>query len=446
MILRFWRSLFLRPLAYWIAVASIVLFLIGFSVDMFFELGRVVLLGLVVFILIDILQLYRVKNPAGAVRELPDKLSNGDENEIRIEVKSFMPIPITIGVVDEIPMQFSKRDFYLENIYAPGEGKSFRYFVRPAVRGVYKFGAVNLYLRSKLGLVERKIILEENEGQTAVYPSFQKLKEMEFLAVSKNLEMLGVKKVRKLGHTMEFEQIRNYIPGDDYRTINWKATARKNALMVNQYIDERRQSVYSAIDMGRVMKMPFAEMTLLDYSINATLALSAIAIKKYDKPGLITFNKKVETFLKPDEKPGQMRKINEALYGQETGFYESNIPALYTHIRRNISNRSLIILYTNFESLSGMRRQLDYLRFMSTRHLLVVVFFENTELDKLIYSKTENLQEIYNKTIAEKLAYEKRLIINELRKYGILSVYTRPEGLTVDVINKYIEIKSRRLL
>jgi uncharacterized protein (DUF58 family) len=446
MILRFWRSLFLTPLAYWIAIACIALFLIGFSVDVFFELGRVALLGLVVFIIIDILQLYRIKNPAEAVRQLPGKLSNGDENEITIEVTSRMPIPVTIGVVDEIPMQFDKRDFYLENKYAPGESKSFRYFIRPVVRGVYKFGAVNLYLRSKLGLVERKLSLKKTKAGPRFIRHFQKLKEMEFLAVSKNLEMLGVKKVRKLGHTMEFEQIRNYIPGDDYRTINWKATARKNALMVNQYIDERRQSVYSAIDMGRVMKMPFAEMTLLDYSINATLALSAIAIKKYDKPGLITFNKKVETFLKSDEKPGQMRKINEALYGQETGFYESNIPALYTHIRRNISNRSLILLFTNFESLSGMRRQLDYLRFMSTRHLLVVVFFENTELDKFIYSKTGNLQEIYDKTIAEKLAYEKRLIINELRKYGILSVYTRPEDLTVDVINKYIEIKSRRLL
>ena len=124
----------------------------------------------------------------------------------------------------------------------------------------------------------------------------------------------GVKKIRKIGQSMEFEQIKEYVKGDDYRSINWKATARKEGLMVNNYTDERSQQIYCLINKGRVMKMPFDGMTLLDYAINASLVLSNVALTRQDKAGIITFEKSLDTFLQADKKPTQMNLLLESLY------------------------------------------------------------------------------------------------------------------------------------
>lgn len=278
------------------------------------------------------------------------------------------------------------------------------------------------------------------------YPSYIQLRKYDLMAFSNNLFQYGVKKIRRIGHTMEFEQIKEYVQGDDIRTLNWKATAKKNSLMVNQFQDEKSQSVYMAIDKGRLMKMPFNKLSLLDYAINATLVLSNIILKKQDKAGMFAFSKKVENRVVAEKRSSQMQNILESLYNIKTDFFESDFSRLYVDIKKNINQRSLIILYTNFETLDSLHRQLPYLKGIAKNHLLVVVFFNNTELNDLINKKAENIQEVYDKVIAEKFAFEKRLIVNELKKYGIYSVLTQPENLTLDTINKYLEIKARGIL
>jgi uncharacterized protein (DUF58 family) len=266
------------------------------------------------------------------------------------------------------------------------------------------------------------------------------------MAFSNQLFQFGMKKIRKIGHTIEFEQIKEYVQGDDIRTLNWKATAKKNSLMVNQFQDEKSQSVYMAIDKGRVMKMPFNGLSLLDYAINATLVLSNVILKKQDKAGMFAFSKKVENRVVAERRSSQMQKILESLYNIKTDFFESDYSRLYVDIKKNINHRSLILLYTNFETIEGLQRQLPYLKAISKNHLLVVVFFKNTELDILINKKATNIQEVYDKIIAEKFAFEKKLIVQELQKYGIYSILTSPENLTLDTINKYLEIKARGIL
>jgi uncharacterized protein (DUF58 family) len=245
---------------------------------------------------------------------------------------------------------------------------------------------------------------------------------------------------------MEFEQIKNYVHGDDIRTINWKATAKKAELMVNQYQDEKSQPIYSLIDIGRVMKMPFEGLKLLDYAINATLAFSNIALLKNDKAGMLTFSKKVENIVPASSKKTNLSLINEVLYKIDTDYLESDFGYLYGMVKRKINQRSLLVLYTNFEHISGLKRQLPYLKAMAKSHLLLVVFFENTELEELIQENVEDLQSIYEKTIAMKFAYEKRLVVKELEKHGIYSILTKPQNLSVNVINKYLEFKSKGLV
>jgi uncharacterized protein (DUF58 family) len=276
-----------------------------------------------------------------------------------------------------------------------------------------------------------------------VYPAFLQMRRYELMAISNRLTEAGIKKIRRIGHNLEFELVREYVAGDDVRTINWKATARKVQLMVNQYQDERSQNVYSLIDKSRVMEMPFQGMTLLDYAINASLVMSNIALRKSDKAGLLTFQDKVNTFLPASRSNRQLATILEVLYNQKTSFREADFSAVYSQVRSKINQRSLLLLFTNFESIYGMERQLPFLRSLARYHLLVVIFFENTELNTLISQPARSTREIYHKSIAEKFALDKKLIVKTLTQNGIHTILTSPEKLTVNTLNKYLELKAR---
>jgi len=194
------------------------------------------------------------------------------------------------------------------------------------------------------------------------------------------------------------------------------------------------------------MKMPFEEMTLLDYAINASLVLSNVALVKQDKAGIITFEKNIDTFLPADKKPTQMNLVLETLYKQKTEYLEPDFEKLFSVIRNRITNRSLLILFTNFESLESLQREMGALKKIAHYHLLLIVFFENTELKYLIENKASTVEEIYIKTIAEKFAFEKRLMVKELHKNGIPSILTTPANLTVNTVNKYLELKTRMFI
>jgi uncharacterized protein (DUF58 family) len=216
--------------------------------------------------------------------------------------------------------------------------------------------------------------------------------------------------------------------------------------MVNQFQDERSQPVYSVIDKGRVMQMPFDELSLLDYAINASLVISSVALRKQDRAGIFTFSKKVENRVAASRRAMQMNMILEGLYNVKTDFKESDYSRLYADIKRNITQRSLILLYTNFETMDGLHRQLPYLKGIAKNHLLVVIFFKNAALNEFVTKDAEDVKSVYNKVIAEKFLHEKKLIVNELRKYGIQSILTEPKNLTINTINKYLEVKARGLI
>lgn len=422
-----------------------ILFVISFVFPVWFNTVRLLLLILVALAVLDTLFLYTAKKGIYGERIVPEKLSNGDENPIQLNIQNFYTVPVFVRVIDEAPEQFQLRNFKIDRKLAPSSSITLEYQLRPTERGEYHFGKLNIYATSVFGLVARRFSF--NDGvMVPNYPSFIQLRKYNLLAISNNLSQYGIKKVRKLGHTMEFEQIKDYVLGDDLRTINWKATAKKNQLMVNQFQDEKSQPIYSVIDKGRVMKMPFNGLSLLDYAVNAALVISNVALKKQDKAGIFSFSKKVENRVVAERRTSQMNLILEALYNVNTNFFESDFGRLYADIKRNITHRSLILLYTNFETLDGLHRQLPYLKGIAKNHLLVVIFFKNTELNSLIHNKAETVQQAYDKVIAEKFAFEKRLIVNELKKYGIYSILTTPENLTIDTINKYLEIKARGLL
>lgn len=441
----FFKSLYLQNRFFYVCLAIIVCFIVSFIFPRFFYVSKLLLLIFLTFTFLDIVILYLTRTGVIGKRQTPEKFSNGDENQVFLRLENYYTFAIYTKIIDEIPEQFQVRDFSIEKKIKASSVSELKYTLRPTERGEYKFGKLNIYVMSILGLVSRRFFFD-NEVMVPTYPAFLQLKKYELLAISNNLTMYGIKKIRRIGHTMEFEQIKEYVTGDDLRTINWKATAKRNQFMVNQYQDEKSQPVYSVIDKGRVMKMPFNELSLLDYAINATLVMSNVILKKQDKAGMFTFSKKVENMVVAEKRSAQMSMILESLYNVETDFFESDFGRLYADIKRNIKHRSLILLYTNFETLDALNRQLPYLKGIAKNHLLVVVFFKNTELDELINEEATTIQEAYDKVIAEKFSFEKRLIVNELKKYGIYSILTTPENLTIDTINKYLEMKARGMV
>jgi uncharacterized protein (DUF58 family) len=444
-VLKFIKSLYLERAFFFAYAVIIILFITSFLIPAIFEISKILMLILLAFTFLDILILYSAKKGISAKRICPDKLSNGDENAIIIELKNHYTLAIKTTIIDEIPIQFQKRDFKIVRKLKPTSQDAFQYSLRPTARGEFWFGKLIVYVQSPIRLISRRFNLSEKQ-MVPCYPSYIQLKKFDLIAAAYRLNEMGVKKVRRIGHTMEFEQIKEYVLGDDIRTINWKATAKRNQLMVNQFQDERSQPVYSVIDKGRVMQMPFDELSLLDYAINASLVISSVALRKQDRAGIFTFSKKVENRVAASRRGMQMNMILEGLYNVKTDFKESDYSRLYADIKRNITQRSLILLYTNFETMDGLHRQLPYLKGIAKNHLLVVIFFKNATLNEFVTKDAEDIKSIYNKVIAEKFLHEKKLIVNELRKYGIQSILTEPKNLTIDTINKYLEVKARGLI
>jgi len=442
---KYFGDLFLTARFYGGLLLCICLFITSFYIQWFEVIASVVFFVFIILSFSDYSFLFFTKRFPFATRSTAGRLSNGDENKIELTIKNEFSFPVHINVIDELPEQFQERKWERQLDLKEKQQKKIQYYLRPHQRGEYHFGNIHLFVTSPLGFVSHRFTSQAAETIN-VYPSFMQLYKYELLSNAIIQNEGGSRRMRKIGQSMEFEQIKEYVTGDDIRTLNWKASARKGGLMVNNFMDERSQQVYCVIDKGRLMKMPFEGLTLLDYAINSCLVLSNICLKKQDRVGVITFSNTIGNILAADRKPVQKESILQLLYNQTTGFLESDFEMLYMQIRNRIKNRSLLILFTNFESLSGLNRQIEYLRSLASHHLLLVVFFENTELNKLTGSHAANVEDVYIKTIAEKFAFEKRLIAKELMKFGILSLLTSPQKLTVNTINKYLELKTRQAI
>jgi len=441
---QWYNSLFLGKRFYRLLTVVILLYLLSYEFSILFQVATLVLILLLLTALLDYLVLFSRRRPVSASRILPDRMSNGEENTIHWKIKNDYPFPAKLQLIDEFPENWQLRNVTIKAKLAPGQETLLSHFLKPKERGEFEFGDLHLFIKTPLQLIIRRKTFAIRE-KVRVYPAFLLLRQFEFMAHITDPGNAGYKQVRKTGHSLEFEQIREYVNGDDIRSINWKATGRTGGqLMINNYTDEKSQQIYCILDKGRSMKMAFEELSLLDHAVNATLALSSVAITRQDRAGFISFGDRDGDFLPASHRATQMAGIVNALYKVNTKFLESDFAFLHRLIKTRITQRSLLILFTNFESLTALNRQLPYLRNISQKHLLLVVFFENTSLLHLASGEVTNIEGLYEKVIAEKFILEKKLIVRELQRYGIASLLTPPGKLSVDVINKYLQIKARR--
>ncbi len=439
------KSLYISTLFYQLLGAVILLFVLSFGFPFLFVPAQTALALLLVVTVADGALLFRKSVAFSGERHTPKMLSLGNLQHIKLTIENRSPFTFALKVIDELPFQLQIRHQEFSFALQGQSVKEITYPIRPVKRGSYLFGNARLFLATSLGLLQRRYTLPLQKA-VPVFPSIMDMKQFELMTVAKISFQEGIKKIRRIGQSHEFEQIKNYTAGDDFQRINWKASSRGLGLMVNHYEDEKSQQVFAIIDKSRTMKMPFDGMTLLDYAINSALVIANTSLRKKDKAGLITFAEQVNTIIKPSRLSGQLRAILQALYSEQEGQADANFERMYQVVRKTINGRSLLFLYTNFESLYAMQRVLPIIRQLNKQHLLVVIIFENTELLQYASSPAENLEEIYFKTIAQKLNYDKKEIAKELTQYGIQTIFTKPQHLSLNVINKYLELKSRGLI
>lgn len=445
MLKRFFYPFFLTKRTYYILAGLALMMVLSLLSPYFLLLGKT-LLGLLLLVIgVDYFLLFSPKKPLSAVRNYGDRFSNGDLNTGYLILQSQYSFPVHGKLLDELCLQLQHQRAWQDVSISAKQSISIQQVFRPTERGLYQFNRLVLMARSPLGLVVRAHFLEA-PAQIKVYPSYVEVRKYSLLALSNARAEAGSRAIRRIGNSMEFEQIKEYVPGDDVRRVNWKATARRGQIMVNHYTDERAQQIYCVVDKSRVMAMQFNGLTLLDYAINASLMLLRVALLKQDKAGLITFSNRPDHFTNAERQTSQMATIMEALYRQETQFQEADMDSLYALIQRRVPQRSLLILFTNFESKAGLERQLPYLKALSAKHLLLVVFFNNEEILDFAQGAATDLEQVYKQTIAKQYILEKKLMVRELQQHGIASLLTSPAGITPQVVNRYLEMKARMLI
>lgn len=439
------RKIFITPRFFKLIGICIILLALTFFMPQAYFFMVVIVSILFLLLLIDFIFLHMARNAINGSRVIGEKISLGDFQDIHYSMQNRSAIDLNAELIDELPQQLQFRDAFPSMTFNKGNTVESSFNFRPTQRGEYLFGNLYVLISSRfLGLLQYKIRLC-GEQLTKVYPSVIQMKKFAIQILSQTASNYGIRRVRMLGENDEFEHLRNYMQGDNIKSINWKATSRKAELVVNQFEDSKSQSVYCLVDKGRSMEMPFDGLSLLDYSINAALVISNIVLQKYDKAGLITFSNRIGSLIHADNKQSQLAAINEALYSQKTAFKESNFNLLYFTVRKRISRRSIIFLFTNFEHLHEVETNSAYIRALAQKHILITISFINTELENVIHSKCKTKSEIYHQTLAKSVYYQKYRIMNMIASYGSQVIITTPDKLNIDVINKYLEIKSKRM-
>ncbi len=433
-------------------------FIILFSIAAISALG--ILVDVLYGVAIAALCLFAIVSIADAVmlmtlrlegeRSIASKLDLGEENIISFNVKIKRGRLRGAYVIDEIPTEFLT-DTDRHDMEKDRDGDyGCHYAITPSCRGNFELGRT-LVFASFLGLLERRIVLVNSGKKVDVYPAFSRLREKDEQVRSKQILSTGSHKRQLPANQTEFRDIREYVVGDDIRTINWKATARTGNTMVNEYEDERSQHIVNVIDCGSAMQRTFHALSLQDHAINASLLVSYSALEKEsDCVGVCSYGPKGISFLPPRAGKVQFKSIMQQLYALGTEYGESDIEQLCLMLDRNVKRRSLVFLYTEIPTMSALERQLQFFKRISTRNCLVVVNCLDKELESVserhFEGKTQRKyhSQCVERTLAKDMVNQKQLIADTLQQNGIYCLSIYPEALSFGVLKKYLELKEKR--
>ncbi len=382
-------------------------------------------------------------------RENDAKLSLGADNVIRIMVRrvegsvsgvSARPVPFVAR--DEPPAEYIINQMFLPDSVHPGEEVESSYTARPTRRGDYNFGGCYLRYTGVLGLIVRQHRYPL-DAPVKVYPNLLDVRKYELLARKDQLFEIGLKNARRLGEGTEFERLRDYERDDDYRRINWPATARLHRPITTDYQPERSQSVIVMLDAGRLMTAPLGPLSKLDYAINTTLLLAYVAIVRGDRVGLLTFTDTVTGYWEPDKGRRQFLVMLEALYKVQPQQVEPDYVGAGAFLSVRRSKRSLVVLFTDIIDKAQSDALVRGFGRLAPRHLPLAVTMADSEVLTMARRQPADAQQMYEQTVAQGLLDERASALEALQRCGALTIDVPADKLTPAVVNKYLELKAR---
>jgi len=408
-------------------------------------------LGWLVLVVALLLADWRLTPAADAwqlTRRHDERLSLAAQNRIDIDVHLRRgPRPVRVWLRDEPPPSFGLADNerILSGIVTPGATATFAYHLRPPRRGDYAFGDLHLRWQSPLGLLRRQARIPAGEP-VKVYPNLVDVRKYDLLLHKNRLWELGLRSARIFGSGTEFERLRDYLPDDEYRRINWKATARRGKPISVEYETERSQNIIALLDIGRMMRSPVGDVAKLDYAINAVLLLGYVAAQKGDKVGVMTFADQVEGWLAPRGGKGQFHRMLEVLYAVDSQAVEPNYNTAFGYFAARQNKRSLVLVFTDLTGSVSTDALLAQMARLRQRHLAVLVTLRDPTVQRLAHQGIHDSASLYQRTVAERLLDERRLVLDRLQRRGVHTLDVAADELSVAVINRYLELKAKTMI
>jgi Uncharacterized conserved protein (some members contain a von Willebrand factor type A (vWA) domain) len=372
-----------------------------------------------------------------------ESLSLYEKESIEFMVYNKNDFIIYIEIKDEVPdFHFKTENTLIKGFVKPHEKKHFEYQVTPTKRGAFTFGNIHIRYRGKLKLCMR-IFKVKLDREYKVYPNLKNLRKYRLGICNNRMYKQGQRNLKMLGRGSSFESLKEYTHGDEYRRINWKATARANKPVVNQYEPEKNQHVHILLDTGRPMSFTVRGYRKLDLAVNTALVLSDIVNRNGDLSGLMHFNTGVGSMILPGKGTGHRQQMLNALYHLDHTNLTSNFSEAFYYFKKKERHRSIIFIFTDFETTEEAEELLRVIPVISRNNIVIIPLIRNESYRELISARAENMEELIEKGVALELLDERSKIIQLLNRRGIYCFECTAEKLEFSAVNKYIQIKNQ---
>lgn len=378
-------------------------------------------------------------------RHHDERLSLATDNIIHLQLQLRRgTTPLAVWVRDEPPLPFQvvATQRILQAEVTPRTLQPLTYTVYPPRRGDYRFGDIHLRWESVLGLLRKQATFPAAEP-VKVYPNLVDVKKYDLLLRQNRLWELGLRNARIFGSGTEFERLRDYLPDDEYRRINWKATARRGKPISVEYETERSQHLMVLLDVGRMMRSPVGDVAKLDYAINAVLLLAYVAAQKGDKIGLLAFADQVQLWVEPRSGKQQFHRLLEQLYRLESTPIEPDYAGAFSYFAVKQHKRSLVLAFTDLTGSITTDRLIAQMGRIRRQHLPLLVTMRDPIVQRLADQSIADSASLYQRTVAEQLLDERQLTIDRLTQQGILTLDVPADQLSIAVVNQYLELKAQ---
>ena len=378
-------------------------------------------------------------------RQHESKLSLGVQNPVTISVRNRFRRGTSFEVRDEAPEAFQIETRLMSGNVQPLGTWTGVYHLQPLRRGDYAFGNITLRWKGPLGLVFRQGMVKA-AGPVKVYPNLLDVRMYDLLLRKNRLQELGLRTTRMFGEGTEVGRLREYLPDDEYRRINWKATARRHRPVTVQYQTERSQTVIAVLDTGRMMQSPVANIAKLDYAVNAVLFLGYVAAGKGDRVGVMSFADDVSHYLAPRQGRGQFYRMLEVLYAVDAQQVEPNYRKALTYLAVKQRRRALVVIFTDLSSGASLDSLVAQVSLLARSSLPLVVTISDPDVHAAANQEPTDSLTVYQRASAAQMLDERRIVLDTLRKRGVLTLDVPANQLSLAVINRYLELKGRTML